>query len=67
MEIALFYFILMEKVFLINSMDTFFSVLVCWWSRAGDRGACPPIDMLAPAINKLTRLKTVAFVINFKL
>ena len=27
----------------------------------------PPIDMLGPPINKLTLLKTEAFVLNFKL
>ena len=34
----------------------------------GPNGGClPPIDMLSTSINKLTHLKTVAFVLNFKL
>ena len=34
--------------------------------RGGQGGLVPPINMLDPPINKLSLLKTAAFVLNFK-
>ena len=38
-----------------------------WRQRRTRGGLAPPIDMLSPPINKLSLLKTAAFVLNFKL